>query len=142
MTMRRTSFWRSAVVATIVAVGLLLPVTRGHADPTSRDALTEWLNKYHDENARYVVFPNGQIFTARAKWTGILIGHLNLWHCFEYLPLRYRGDEALYMKARVVHFLDQGAEEMAAQYKTQCALGTYAGWEEDPDSFLLRTAQH
>lgn len=140
--MRRTSFWPSVVTALIVAAGLLLPASRVHADPASRDAVTEWLNKYHDENARYVVFPNGQIFTARAKWTGILIGHLNLWHCFEYLPLRYQGDEPLYLKARVVHFLDQGAEEMAAQYKTQCALNTYAGWEDDPEKALLRPVHH
>jgi hypothetical protein len=139
--MRRSPFWPSFAIAAMVAAALLLPASRVHADQASRDGLTEWLNKYHDENARYVVFPNGQIFTARAKWTGILIGHLNLWHCFEYLPLSYRGDEAFYTKARVVHFLDQAAEGMAAQYKTQCALGTYAGWEDDPETFLLRPAR-
>jgi hypothetical protein len=108
------------------AAGLAVPQV--HAEEKSREvAMKEWLTKYHDANYHYVVFQNGQIFTARAKWTGVFVGRINLWHCLHYMPLRYHGDEAIYLRARVIHFLDEDAKDMAARYRTQCALKTYRG---------------
>ena len=124
----RRSAWTSMPLAALIALtsGTALPQALEEGKP--RDVVVEqWLDKYHDANSFYVIFPNGQIFTARAKWTGIVIGRLNLWHCFEYMPLRYQGDEDIYLRARVVQFADQDANEVAARYKTQCALKTYPG---------------
>jgi hypothetical protein len=62
---------------------------QAEAADQDRDArVREWLDKFHDPHARFVVFPDGQIFTARAKWTGVATGRLNLWHCFSYMPLK------------------------------------------------------
>jgi hypothetical protein len=125
-TLRMT--WKSLLLAAIIAVASGTALPQAHAEEKSRDAaVEEWLNKYHDANSFYVIFPNGQIFTARAKWTGVFIGRLNLWHCLEYMPLRYQGDEDIYLRARVVQFVDDDARDVAARYKTQCALKSYPG---------------
>jgi hypothetical protein len=120
--------WASLAFAAMMATANGPVLAEEQAETKSRSAaMEEWLNRYHDANSFYVVFPNGQIFTARAKWTGIMLGWLNLWHCFEYMPLLYRGDEHIYLRARVVQFIDDDANTIAARYKTQCALGSYPG---------------
>jgi hypothetical protein len=125
--MRRTA-WKAMSLAALLAVSSITALPQVRAEEKPRAALIEeWLNKYHDANSFYVIFPNGQIFTARAKWTGVFMGWLNLWHCFEYMPLRYQGDEDIYLRARVVQFVDDDAKDVAARYKTQCALRTYPG---------------
>lgn len=121
--------WKSApLVLVIIATASGLLPSQARAEEKSPQAMVAgWLNKYHDKNSKYVIFPNGQIFTARAKWTGILTGHLNLWHCFQYVSLRYQGDESVYLRGRVVQFTDDDAKDVAARYKTQCALKDYPG---------------
>jgi hypothetical protein len=120
--------WTPMLLAAVIALTSGAALSQTPSEGKSRHAqMEEWLNKYHDPNSFYVVFPNGQIFTARAKWTGVWLGRLNLWHCLEYMPLRYQGDEDIYLRARVVQFLDDEAKDVAARYKTQCALRTFPG---------------
>ena len=128
---------KSIALAFIIAamLGAAVAPTPAEQEHGSRDAVVEeWLNRYHDTNSLHLIFPNGQIFTARAKWTGIFIGRLNLWHCFNYMPLRYRGDEDIYLRARIVQFVDDDAKDVAARYGTQCALETYPG---DPYAHVM-----
>ena len=128
---------KSMALAFVMAtmLGAAAAQTPAEQENRSRDAVVEdWLNRYHGANSLYVIFPNGQIFTARAKWTGIFIGRLNLWHCFNYMPLRYRGDEDIYLRARIVQFVDDDAKDVAARYGTQCALETYPG---DPYTHVM-----
>jgi hypothetical protein len=125
--MPRTALKSIALAALVVGAVVAARAQTSVEETSPAVPIEEWLNKYHDANSFYVVFPNGQIFTARAKWTGIFMGRLNLWHCFEYMPLRYKGDQDIYLRARVVQFIDDDARDVAARYKTQCALRTYPG---------------
>src|SRR5947207_2139430 len=110
------SVWKFLALAAIAVAISGLSLQQANAEEQSRSVMVkEWLDKYHDANSHYAIFPNGQIFRARAKRTGIIIGRLNLWHCFRYMPLRYRGDEDTYLRTRVVQFLDENAKDIAAR---------------------------
>jgi hypothetical protein len=131
------NIWRSiGFAAAFAGITAIAPASISSAQEKSAPAIRgEWLNKYHESSSSYVIFPNGQIFAARAKMFGIMIGRLNLWHCFHYMPLQYIGDENIYLTARVVEFLDDDAKDIPARYRTQCALKSYPG---DPYERIVR----